>query len=168
MRKLCVAVAAISTTLAASSISAQTPDPAAPAAAPAPAPVGEDWNPVSRSATRAYLVDVNTIKVDGAVTSVTLARVPLNPPTASDHSYTSVELEYRCRDKQARILAETDHDETGVALDRTDAGDEFAPYRDESLQGYVGGVACDGNRAPPPTFPSVAAFIEAGRPDAKS
>jgi hypothetical protein len=168
MRRVFIpAVAAVLAT--ASAVSAQTAPQTPPSVdqtvpAVTAAPVGEDWNAVSRSATRAYLVDVNSLKTEGDVTSIVLVRAPLNPPTPTDRSYVSVEMEYRCAAKESRTVAETDHDATGAAQDRIETGEEFEGYGPESLFGFIGAVTCDGARASPPTFPSIAAFMDAGRP----
>jgi hypothetical protein len=165
-----ITAAAILTTSAASAQTpetAQTPPAAEPVAA-APAIAAEDWNAVSRSATRVYMVDVGSIHANGDVSSINLARVPLNVTSPSDHSYTLVAMEFRCAAKQSRALSETDHDEAGVALDAFTTGEEFSPYSAEALDGFIAAVVCDGARAEPPTFPSISAFIDAGRPAHKS
>ncbi|MDB5421765.1 MAG: hypothetical protein JWR59_1712 [Brevundimonas sp.] len=165
-----VAVAALAV-LAATSASAQTPEPVqTPPAAEAvavPAATSEDWNAVSRSATRVYLVDVNSIKANGGVSAINLARVPLNAANPADHSYTLVAMEFRCASKESRAVTETDHDEAGAALDPYTTGEEFSPYSAEALDGYIAAVVCDSARGEPPTFPSIAAFIDAGRPGAR-
>jgi len=161
MRRTSIAGLALLAVMAAPACLARTvPAQTTPAAAPS----GQDWNPVSRSATRVYLVDVNGITVNGDVTRITLARVPLHPPSPVDQSYVVVEMEYRCGAGQSRAVAEIEHDETGAALDRFETGEDFAPYSPQALDGYVAAVVCDGDRATPPTFPSIPAFIAAGRP----
>ena len=174
MRKMIITtVAVLAGGLTASAASAQTPTPEqtppteAVAAAPAAAAAVQDWNAVSRSATRAYLVDVAGIKANGDVSTVTLARVPLNKPDPADQSYTLVAMEFRCAAKQSRAISETDHDATGAALDPYVTGEEFSPYSSEALDGFVAAVVCDGDRGEPPTFPSIATFISAGRPAPK-
>lgn len=141
---------------------AQTPEAAQAA------PAREDWNAVSRSATRVYMVDVSSIKTDGGVTSVNLARVPLNPASPTARNYTVAAMEFRCSTKESRAVSETDYDEAGVALDPMDAGETFSPYVPESLDAYIAAVVCEGARAEPPTYSSIAAFIEAGRPGRRS
>lgn len=163
-----ITLAAIVAGLSASAALAQATPPA-PAAEPpqtptTAAPASEDWNAVSRSATRVYMVDVNSIKTSGDAATINLARIPLNAPNAADRSYTIVEMEFRCSAKQSRALAEIDHDETGKALDRFEMGEEFGPYAADTLDGFVAAVVCESARAEPPTFASVAAFIDAGRP----
>ena len=147
-----------------SSETVQTPEAAAPSPA---ASARQDWNAVSRSATRVYLVDVNSIKANGGVSAINLARVPLNAAKPADHSYTLVAMEFRCASKESRAVTETDHDEAGAALDPYTTGEEFSPYSAEALDGYIAAVVCDSARGEPPTFPSIAAFIDAGRPGAR-
>lgn len=144
-----------------SSETVQTPEAAAPAPA---ASARQDWNAVSRSATRVYLVDVSSIKANGDVTAVDLARVPLNPASPTARNYTQVAMEFRCGDKQSRAFSETDHDEAGAALDPVETGETFSPYEANTLDAYVAAVVCEGARAEPPTYPSISAFIDAGRP----
>lgn len=176
MRNVCVAQAAIVIAglflsqiggAALAQTAAQTPPPAeqiSPETPPAPAPVGEDWNIVSRSATRAYLADVNSIKTSGDLATITMGRVPLNPSKASDQSYSLIEMEYRCSAKQSREVAETDHDETGTALGRDETGETLATYNDGGLDAFVAAMVCGTSRAVGTTYPSIAAYIAAGRP----
>ena len=144
-----------------SSETVQTPEAAAPAPA---ASARQDWNAVSRSATRVYMGDVSSIKANGDVTAVDLARVPLNSASPTARNYTQVAMEFRCGDKQSRAFSETDHDEAGAALDPVETGETFSPYEANTLDAYVAAVVCEGARAEPPTYPSISAFIDAGRP----
>lgn len=165
-----MSVAAIAAALIATTAGAQTPDPGPAAAAPVaatPAVTTEDWNAVSRSATRVYMVDVQSIKANGDVSAINLARVPLNPHSPTDRSYTLVAMEFRCASKDSRVVTETDHDEAGAALDPYTTGEEFSPYAPEALDGFIAAVVCDSARGTPPTYPSIAAFIDAGRPGAR-
>ena len=165
MRYLSTTFAAFAIMTSAPALAQETPPPPPPAPAQeAPtAPAGQDWNAVSRSATRVYMVDVNSLKTMGDVTSITLARVPLSPETPGDQTHVTVEMEYRCRAKESRALAETEHDATGAPMERFEMGEAFTPYDAQSLDSYVAVVACEGARAAPPTYPSIKAFIDAGR-----
>jgi hypothetical protein len=141
-----------------------SPAPAPAQAEPAPVVAGEDWNAVSRSTTRVYMVDAQSIKTVGDVTEVRLARVPLNPESQEDKSWTQVNMAFRCRAKESRAVSEIEHDEMGVAQEPFDTGEDFSPYTGDMLDAYVAAVVCDGDRAQPPTYPSIAAFMAAGRP----
>ena len=164
MKTITITLAAASAVFAGAAFAQTAPEPATQAPAPATATApAHDWHMVSRSGTRAYMADVSTIKTDGDVTGVTLARVPLaGPPT--DKHHTLVEMQFRCAAKQSRELAETDYDDAGVAQDRSETGEEFSDFRPEGLDAYLAAVACDGNRSAAQTYPSVDAFIAAGRP----
>ena len=166
MRYLSITLAAFAiTTTSAPAFAQETPPPTAPASvqeAPA-APAGQDWNAVSRSATRVYMVDVSSLKITGDVTSIILARVPLNAETPGDQTHVTVEMEYRCGAKESRALAETEHDAAGAPMERFEMGETFTPYAAKTLDSYIATVACEGARAEPPTFPSIKAFIDAGR-----
>lgn len=168
MKTTSILAMTILATLTASAASAQSSETVqTPEAAAAPAPAAsarQDWNAVSRSATRVYLVDVSSIKANGDVTAVDLARVPLNPASPTARNYTQVAMEFRCSAKQSRAFSETDHDEAGAALDPVETGETFSPYEANTLDAYVAAVVCEGARAEPPTYPSIAAFIDAGRP----
>ena len=106
---------------------AQTTPPAETLQGAAQAPAvtataGEDWNAISRSATRIFLVDVNAISVADGITTVKLARVPVTPAASTDKSYILAELQYRCAAKESRELSSTQIDETGTAGERFDSG----------------------------------------------
>lgn len=136
---------------------------AAPAqAAPAPAPAGEDWNPFSRSAVKVYMTDVNGFKTAGDVTSARIARVPLGGQPA-DYSYATDDIEFRCAAKQSRTIASTEYGPDGVQTDRFEEPEEWAAYTPETRDGYLSLIVCNGDRANPPTWPSIKAFIDAGR-----
>lgn len=157
--------------IAAGAVQAQeAPNQAAPAQevlTPAPA-AGEDWNAVSRSTTRVYMVDAQSIKTNGDVTEVRLARVPLNPESAENKSWTLVAMEFRCRAKESRATSEIEHDEMGAAQEPFETGEAFSPYTADMLDAYVAAVVCDGDRAQPPTYSSIAAFMAAGRPASRN
>ncbi len=165
MRATSVIIATLAALAAGPAFAQDTPPTTAPAPAQeAPAaPAGQDWNAVSRSATRVYMVDVSSLKITGDMTSITLARVPLSAEAAGDQSHITVEMEFKCRAKQSRALAETEHDATGAVTGRYELGEDFTPYDDNSLDSYIATVACEGARGTPPTYPSIKAFIDAGR-----
>ncbi len=123
----------------------------------------EDWHPFSRSAAKAYLADVGHIG-QGDVVTIRMARVKIDAPAAGDYSHVVDEYEFRCGAGQVRTVASNDYGADGVAFDRYE---EASPWEDipaRSLDAYLKALACDGDRAEPPTWPSIKAFIDAGRP----
>ena len=130
-------------------------------ATPAPA-ASEDWTPFSRSGTRAYLADLTSLTTGDPV-NVRLARAPLATP-AGDYSHTIDDYQFRCAARQVRIVASTEYDPDGVQTDRFAEEAAWEDIPANSLDAYLKGVACDGARAEGRTWPSVKAFIDAGRP----
>jgi len=132
-------------------------------APPAQAATAADWHPFSRSAAKAYLADVGHIG-QGEVVTIRMARVKIDAPVAGDYSHVVDEYEFRCEAGQVRTVASNDYAADGVAFDRYE---EASPWEDipaRSLDAYLKALACDGDRASPPTWPSIKAFIDAGRP----
>lgn len=139
------------------------PAPAQTAPAPGPAaPAGEDWNPFSRSTVKVYMTDVNSFKTNGDVISARIARVPLSGQPG-DYSYAADEIEFRCAAKQSRTVASIEYGPDGVQTDRYEDPEEWAAYTPDTRDAYLSLIVCDGDRANPPTWPSIKAFIDAGR-----
>jgi len=132
-----------------------TAPPVAPAAT-------EDWTPFSRSGTRAYLADLTSLTTGDPV-SVRLARAPL-AALAGDYSYTVDDYQFQCAAEQVRLVATTEYGPDGVQTDRFTEEAAWEDIPANSLDAYLKGVACDGARAEARTWPSIKAFIDAGRP----
>jgi hypothetical protein len=128
----------------------------------APAPAAEDWNAFSRSTVRVYMTDVNGFKTSGDVVSARIARVPLTGQPG-DYSYAADEVEFRCAAKQSRTVASIEYGPDGVQTDRYEDPEEWAAYTPDTRDAYLSQLVCDGDRTSPPTWPSIKAFIDAGR-----
>ncbi|WP_242912792.1 MULTISPECIES: hypothetical protein [Brevundimonas] len=134
---------------------------AAPAQAQA-APSGADWNIVSRSSHTVFMTDVNGVKQTNGVTIAQVARVPASGDTGNlSHSVT--ELSFRCSANQSKAGEEVYYAADGSVEERIPNDLDFEPIPANSLDAYVKAVVCGGDRSPK-SFPSVAAFIAAGRP----
>lgn len=122
----------------------------------------ETWHVFSRSANAAYMADVDAIVVEGDITRITLAIVPLRGE-AGDFSHTVDTYEIRCGASQWRspmsIEYGPDGDEAGQYPDSSD----WLNARDGTVPGILKEIACEGVRANPPHWPTIRAFIEAGR-----
>lgn len=129
------------------------------AATPAAA---ETWNGFSRSANAAYMADVDAIVVEGDVTRIALAIVPLRGE-AGDFSHTVDTYEFRCGRNQWRSPLSVEYGPDGAEVGRYPDEGEWTTARDGTVPGILKEIACDGVRANPPTWPTVRAFIEAGR-----
>ena len=149
---------------AAGAASAQdAPPPATAPGSPSAAVAAEDWHPFSRSAAKAYLADVGHIG-QGDVVTIRMARVSLNAPAPGNYSYIADEYEFQCAAGQVRTVASNEYGPDGVAFDRYEDASPWEDIPDRSLDAYLKALACDGDRATPPTWPSIKAFIDAGRP----
>lgn len=123
----------------------------------------QEWHSISRNAERVYLANVGSMTVVDDITTIMVARVPRKPASATDYSYTADEYAYRCAANQVRPGASVEYDEDGAELNRFEDGGDWETVRPETLDAFVKQVACDGERANPPLFPSIKAFMDAGR-----
>ena len=130
------------------------------AAGPAAA---ENWHKFSYSGTTAYLADVDSIGVDGDVTAIRAAKVPL-AGAAGDYSHSADLFTFRCAARQVRSILSIDYGADGNETDRFD--DAEAPWdgliRDSYLD-FLKAIACDGERSSEGSWPSIAAFVDSSR-----
>lgn len=132
---------------------------AALTAAPA---LAESWHVVSRSSATTFMLDVDSITEAGGVRTAVLARVPSSGP-ADDLSYSAGEISIRCDAQQSKPGVEILYGPDGAEQERIDDGYDFEPIARNSLDSYVKDMMCDGQRSTA-VYPSIRAFIEAGRP----
>lgn len=123
---------------------------------------GEDWHVVSRSSATVYMMNVNDIQKANGITSVKLARVPASGET-SDLSHSIGQVDFRCSANQSRPGEEVIYGVDGAVEDRINDGYDFDRIPANSLDAYTKALACDDERSNQ-HFPSIRAFIEAGRP----
>ncbi|HBY44105.1 MULTISPECIES: hypothetical protein [unclassified Brevundimonas] len=132
---------------------------AALAASPA---LAESWHVVSRSSATVFMLDVDSItEGDGARTAL-LARVPASGATA-DLSYSAGQISIRCSAGQSKPGVEILYGPDGAEQERIDDGYDFDAIAKNSLDSYIKDMLCDGQRSTS-IYPSIRAFIEAGRP----
>lgn len=122
-----------------------------------------DWHPFSRSATRVYLADVGGIALNEGVSAVKVARVPLDVTEVTDYSHVVDDFELRCDASESRTTGATEYGPDGMQVDQYEDPSPWEAIRENSLDEYLKGVVCEGNRSPPPTWPAIQAFIDAGR-----
>ncbi|MDQ8027885.1 MAG: hypothetical protein REJ23_04095 [Brevundimonas sp.] len=124
----------------------------------------ENWNPFSRSTARVYLADVDSISTSGAITTIRLASTPTGTP-AGDLSHTQETYEFDCAGRKWRTAGSTEYNAAGAedgAYPEEDGA--WEPLRPSTLPDFLKQIACDGSRSTGATYPSIRAFIEAGRP----
>ncbi|GAW41552.1 hypothetical protein SH203_01960 [Brevundimonas sp. SH203] len=148
-------IKAINITVATSALGLAMFGLASPAAA-------ESWAAFSRSDATVYLVDVDALTpVDGVVTT-RMARVHARGE-ATDLSHETEEVMVRCSDGQSRSGATVTYGKDGAETDRYS---EDAPWEATPTGGIYGAIksfACDALRPQAAGFPTIPAFIAAGR-----
>ena len=148
----------------AGSVSAQDVPAPAPQDAPAvAAPPAPEWWIFSRSDQRGYLIDVNSVARTGDELTVAIARVPRQGDPA-DYSRTEDVFGFRCRAGEAHVDRSMDVLEDGTPTEAYPADEPWEAIRPGSVDDGAREIACEGRRPPGPSFPSIKAYIDAGRP----
>jgi len=125
-------------------------------------PVEQDWHPFSRSSIRIYMADVKSIATMEDVTRVSVAKPSLQGQPG-DYSYAVEVVEFKCAIKHSRSTTETEFGPEGTQIDQYEDPSPWEPYSITSRDAFLASVVCDGERAPPPTWPSIKAWVDAGR-----
>jgi hypothetical protein len=124
----------------------------------------ETWQAFSRSAHNAFMADADSITSANGITSIKVATVP-RAGEAGDLSHSIETYEFRCDANQWRTAGVIEYGPDGAETDRfPEEGSPFEPARRDTLPHYLKEIACDGARPVPPHWPSIQAFVEAGRP----
>lgn len=124
----------------------------------------ETWQAFSRSAQNAFMADADSIVTADGVTSIKVATVP-RAGEAGDLSHSVETYEFRCDASQWRTAGVVEYGPDGTEAGRyPEEGSPWEPMRRDTMPHYLKEIACDGARAVPPHWPSIRAFIEAGRP----
>ncbi len=136
---------------------------AAAAGAAAPA-FAENWNPYSRTEVRAYLADTDSITTVEGVTSIRAATTPMNA-AAGDLSHTRETYQFQCAAEKWRTAGSTEYEADGSEGETyPEEGAEWESIRPRTVPEFLKQIACDGARAQGQTWPTIQAFIAAGRP----
>lgn len=130
----------------------------------APPAGAEEWNVVSRSSATVYMVDIKSITNADGITSIKLARVP-STGDATDLTHSVGQVDFRCSANQSRPGEEVIYGADGSIEDRINDGYDFDRIENNSLDAFVKTLAC-GNDRSSQIYPSIVAFIQAGRPSA--
>lgn len=125
--------------------------------------LAETWHTYSRTPTRAYLADVDSISTVDGVTSIQSASVRMSAP-AGDTSHSRTVYQFQCETGKWRTAGESEYASDGTHEDYPEDGAAWETLRPDTIPDFVKQVACDGSRSTGATFPTIAAFIEAGRP----
>ncbi|MDZ4109772.1 MAG: hypothetical protein U1E18_09270 [Brevundimonas sp.] len=124
----------------------------------------ETWQAFSRSANNAFMADADSIVAEGGITTIRVATVP-RQGESGDLSHSIETYQFRCGANQWRTAGVIELGPDGSEIGQYPEVDaEWEPLRRDTMPNYLKDIACDGARAVPPHWPSIQAFIEAGRP----
>ncbi len=132
--------------------------------AAATAAAAETWHPYSRSTGSVFMADVDSIVVTGEISAVQVATVA-RTGDAGDYSHTVETFEFKCGERSTwRTAGMVEYGPDGAELGRyPEEGAEWEDVRPNTSPDYLEQIVCDGSRAQPPIWPTVRAFVDAGR-----
>lgn len=126
--------------------------------------LAETWNPFSRSPNNAFMADVDSIAVNGDITSLKVATAP-RTGDPGDYSHSIETYEFQCGAGTWRTAGIVEYGPDGAEAGQfPEEGAAWEPTRPRTIPELLKAIACDGTRAVPPTWPSIKAFVDAGRP----
>ena len=126
--------------------------------------LAESWNAYSRTDSTLYMADVDSITQADGVTSMTSATVP-KTGAAGDYSHTVETYQFQCAAKKWRTAGLVEYGPDGTETGNYPEVDAaWEPLRPNTNPEQLLGMACEGTRAAPPVWPSVKAYVDAGRP----
>lgn len=129
------------------------------AATPAAA---ETWTQFSASDRIIYLVDQDTLTPVDGIAATRFARVPAQGD-ASDLSHEVEELSVRCSDGYSRTTATIVYGPDGATGERMAEDAEWDSTPSGGIYGGIKSYVCDNMRPRAESFPTISAFIAAGR-----
>lgn len=139
-----------------------TTEQAAPPA-PVEAASGPQWRRFSETQSSTYLLDMASIQSADGGAMIRIARVSKRLE-AGDYSHVVDQFGVRCAAGETRVESSSEIGPDGEIADSYAADEPWAPATRGSFDAAVKEVACgemEPNQAP---FPSVRAWIDAGRP----
>jgi hypothetical protein len=124
----------------------------------------ESWHPYSRSPTRVYMADVDSIAANGGITSVRVATAP-RTGDPGDYSHTVETYEFQCGTRSKwRTAGAIEYGTAGEEVDNyPEEGAAWEDVRPNTSPHFLEQIVCDGSRAQPPIWPTIKAFVDAGR-----
>ena len=124
----------------------------------------EAWHTYSRSTGNVFMADVDSIVVEGEITRILVATVA-RTGEPGDYSHTVETFEFQCgSNSKWRTAGMTEFGPEGEEMGRyPEEGSEWESVRANTSPDYLEQIVCDGLRAQPPIWPTVRAFVDAGR-----
>ena len=124
----------------------------------------ESWHPYSRTPNNVFMADVDSITVNGEITSVLVATAA-RAGDAGDYSHTVETFEFRCGERSTwRTAGMVEYGPDGAEMGRyPEDGAAWEDVRPNTSPDYLEQIVCDGSRAQPPIWPTIKDFVDAGR-----
>lgn len=124
----------------------------------------ESWHPYSRSPNNVFMADVDSIAVNGEITTVRVATAP-RTGDAGDYSHTVETYEFQCGARSKwRTAGLVEYGPDGAEIGNyPEDGATWEDVRPNTSPDYLEQIACDGSRAQPPIFATIKDFVDAGR-----
>lgn len=132
-------------------------------AEPVQAATGPEWWAFSRAEAKHYLIDVSSVVRTGDELTVMVARVPMDT-TAGDYSHTVDQFGIRCNGRQSHVVTSSDAFADGVPEEAYATDEPWESIAPDSFDDAIREISCDNMRPSPPSYASVKAYIDAGRP----
>ncbi len=135
---------------------------------PAPAPAaavqeGPRWGVFSRDTRGAFLIDMGGLARDGDVVTAPIARVRAGAADG-DFSHVRDTFEIDCAGNRSRLISSADVEADGETGETFPADEPWAAINEGSLDAGIHRMTCGDFMPAGDSYPSVRAYIEAGRP----
>jgi hypothetical protein len=125
--------------------------------------LAEDWHVYSRSQSSVYMAEVDSIVAVEMVTRMNTARAPRSGD-AGDYTHTTEVYEFQCAGRKWRTAGAVEFGPDGAEAERyPEEGAAWESARTGTVPDQLLDIACDGARASQPTWPTVRAWVDAGR-----
>lgn len=124
----------------------------------------ETWHPFSRTPNNVFMADIDSITVNGEITSVRVATAS-RAGDAGDYSHSVEIFEFQCgASSKWRTAGIVEFGPDGVETDRyPEEGATWEAVRPNTSPDYLEQMVCDGSRSQPPVWPTIKDFVDAGR-----
>ena len=110
------------------------------------------------------MADVDSIVANGEVTSVRVVTAPRNG-TPGDYSHSIETYEFKCGTGNWRTAGMVEYGPDGAeAGSYPEEGAAWEEMRPNTAPFFLNNIVCEGSRAQPPVWPTIKAFVDAGRP----
>lgn len=129
------------------------------------AAAAETWRMLSVSATTAFLIDMDSIVAGEDGTTFNVARVPRRDMEAGDLSHAVDQFVVRCQARQIRLAETADYGPDGAEEGRYPDSSDFEAVRRNSFDDTLRGVVCDAALPNGGSWPTIAGYVAAGRPE---